>query len=84
MASLVHLSWLGRPITEHAYPLMVRAAGEVGQETVQLSAAKLQAGGNGVCMGMYAPVTQMRARVEAGPGVVVDNRALQLEFQLTP
>ena len=26
-------------------------------------------------MGMYAPVTQMRAAVKAGPGVVVDNRA---------
>jgi len=32
---------------------------------------------------MYAPVTQMRAAVEAA-GVVVDNRALLLEFQLAP
>jgi len=47
-----------------------------------MSAAKLQAGSNAVCMGMYVPVTQMRARVEAGPGVVVDNRVLLLEFQL--
>ncbi len=60
------------------------AAGELVQQQVQMSAAKLQAGSNAVCMGMYVPVTQMRARVEAGPGVVVDNRALQLEFQLTP
>ncbi len=50
------------------------AAGEVVQEQVQISAAKLQPGSNGVCMGMYAPVTQMRAGVEAGPGVVVENR----------
>ncbi len=82
MASLVHLSWLGRPITEHAYPLMVRAAGEVGQETVQLSAAKLQVGGNAVWMGMYAPVIEMRAIGEAWHGVVVENRVLLLEFQL--
>ena len=75
VASLVHLSWLGRPITEHAYPLMVRAAGEVVQEQVQISAAKLQAGSNAVWMGMHAPVTQMRAAVKAGPGVVVENRA---------
>ena len=75
VASLVHLSWLGRPITEHAYPLMVRAAGEVVQEQVQISGAKLQLGSNAVCMGMYAPVIEMRAIGEAGHGVVVDNCA---------
>ena len=48
------------------------------QEQVQISAAKLQAGGCAVWMGMYAPVTQMRAGVKAGHGVVVDNRALLL------
>ena len=32
---------------------------------------------------MYAPVTQMRATLEAADGVV-DNRALLLEFQLAP
>ena len=45
---------------------------------MQISAAKLQAGGCAVWMGMYAPVTQMRAGVKAGHGVVVDNRALLL------
>ena len=29
---------------------------------------------------MYAPVTQMRAAVKVGHGVVVDNRALLLKF----
>ena len=52
----------------------VWAVGEVLQEQVQISAAKLQAGSYAVWMGMYAPVTQMRAAVEAA-GVVVDNRA---------
>ena len=54
---------------------MVWAAGGVVQEHVQNSAAKLQAGGYAVLRGMYAPVTQMRAAVEACLGVVVDNRA---------
>ena len=54
---------------------MVWAAGEAVQEQVQISAAKLQSGSYAVWMGMYAPVTQMRAVGEAGPGVVVDNRA---------
>ncbi len=51
---------------------------------MQISAAKLQAGSYAVWMGMYAPVTQLRAAIKAGPGVVVDNRALLLEFQLGP
>ncbi len=59
------------------------ATGEIVQENVQISAAKLQAGSYAVRMGMYAPVTQMRAAVEAGPGVVVENRALRVEFQQT-
>ncbi len=70
------------PITDHEYPPTVWTAGEAVQEQVQISDAKLQAGSNAVCMGMYVPVTQMRAGVEAGPGVVVDNRVLLLEFQL--
>ena len=45
------------------------------QEQVQMSAAKLQVVSNAVCMGMYAPVIEMRAVVEAGPSVVVENRA---------
>ena len=63
-------------ITDHEYPPMVWAAGEAVQEQVQISAAKLQSGSYAVWMGMYAPVTQMRAVGEAGPGVVVENRAI--------
>ena len=42
------------------------AVGEVVQEHVQICGAKLQPGSYAVWMGMYAPVTQMRAVVEAG------------------
>ena len=69
--------------TDHEYPPTVWAAGEVVQKEVHISAAKLQPGSYAVWRGMYAPVTQMRAAVEAA-GVVVDNRALLLEFQLGP
>ena len=58
------------------------AAGEVVQEQVQTRAAKLQAGRYSVWMGMCPPVTQMRAAIKAGHGVVVDNRAFLWEFQL--
>ena len=75
---------LDHAITDHEYPPTVWAAGEVVQEQVQISAAKLQASSYAVWMGMYAPVTQMRAVVEARLRVVVDNRALLLEFQLAP
>ena len=74
---------LDHAITDHEYPPTVWAAGEVVQEQVQICAAKLQLGSYAVWMGMYAPVTQMRAAVEAA-GVVVDNRALLLEFHLGP
>ena len=67
---------LDHAITDCEYPAPVWAAGEVGQETVHISAAKLQAGSYAVWMGMYAPVNQMRAAVEAGRRVVVENRAL--------
>lgn len=49
---------------------------------MQISTAKLQAGSYIVWIGMYAPLTQMRGAVEAGCGVVVDNRPLLLEFEL--
>ena len=71
------------PITDHEYPLTVWTAGEAVQEQVQRSTAKLQPGISAVYMGMYASVIQMRAAVEAGPGVVVENRPLQVEFQQT-
>ena len=56
----------GGRITAHEYPPTVWAVGEVVQETVQISAAKLQRGSYAVWMGMYARVTLMRAAVEAG------------------
>ncbi len=71
---------LDHAITDYEYPPTVWAAGEVVQEQVQISAAKLQPGSYVVWMGMYAPVTQMRAALKAGPGVVVESRALLLEF----
>ena len=66
---------LDHAITDREYPAPVWSAGEAVQEQVQITAAKLQAGSYAVWMGMYAPVTQMRAVVEAGPSVVVENRA---------
>ncbi len=73
---------LDHAITDREYPPPVWSAGEVGQETVHISAAKLQAGSYAVWMGMYAPVIEMRAIGEAGHGVVVENRALLSEFEL--
>ena len=75
---------LAHAITDHEYPPTVWAAGEVVQEEVHISAAKLQPGSYAVWMGMYAPVIQMRAAVEAGPVIAVDYRALQVEFQVAP
>ena len=72
------LGQLDHAITDHEYPPTVWADGEVVQEQVLISAAKLQAVSYAVWMGMYAPVTQMRAGVKAGHGVVVYNRALLL------
>ena len=74
---------LDHAITDREYPPMVWSHGEVVVDTVQIGAAKLQAGSYAVWMGMYAPVTQMRAALEAA-GVVVDNRVLLLEFQVAP
>ena len=78
------LGQLDHAMTDHEYLPTVWAAGEVVQEHVQISAAKLQPGSYAVWMEMYAPVTQIRAAVEAGPGIVVEKRALLLEFQLAP
>ena len=50
-------------MTDPEYRPTVWAAGEVGQETVHISAAKLQSGGYAVWMGMFAPVSRMRAAV---------------------
>ena len=73
---------LDNAITDHEYPPTVWSPGEVVVDTVQISAAKLQAGSYAVWMGMYAPVIEMRAIGEAGHGVVVENRALLSEFEL--
>ena len=59
------------------------AAGEVVQEHVQISAAKLQPGSCAVRMGIYAPVTQMRAAVKVVSSTVGDNRALLVQLQPT-
>ena len=60
---------------------LVWAAGEVGQEHVQISAAKLQVGTYALWMGRCVLIIQMCASVEAGPGALVDNRALIVELQ---
>ena len=60
-------------------PPTVWAAGEVVQEQVQISAAKLQAGSSAVWMGMDAPVNQMRAAVEAGHERLLHNAGVDAE-----
>jgi len=57
----------------------VWAVGEVVQETVQISAAKLQPGSYAVWMGMYARVTQMRAAVEAGHDRLLHDAGIDAE-----
>ncbi len=59
------VSSIGHRINSPIFPT-VWAVGEVVQEEVHFSAAKLQPGSFAVWMGMYAPVTQMRAAIEAG------------------
>ncbi len=86
VSSANYAELLGRieyAIADHEFPLTVWTAGEAVQEQVQRSTAKLQPGISAVYMGMYASVIQMRAGVEAGRRVVVENRALQVEFQQT-
>ncbi|GBL37868.1 hypothetical protein EMGBD1_15550 [Anaerolineaceae bacterium] len=78
------LGQMDQAITGHAYPPTVWSAGEVVVDSVQLSAANLQAGRYAVWMGLYSPLTQIRVAVEAGVGVVSEGRARLLEFQLGP
>ena len=78
------LGQMGQAITEHAYPPTVWSPGEVVVDSVQISAANLQAGRYAVWMGLYSPATQIRVSVEAGTGVVSEGRARLLEFQLEP
>lgn len=67
-------------ISEHACPPAVWCIGAVVVDTVQLSAASLQAGGYPVLMGLYSPATQIRGSVEAGTWVVAEDHARLLEF----
>ncbi len=60
---------------------LVWAAGEVGQEQVQFSGAQLKVGCYPVWMGRCVLVIQMCAGVEAGPGALVDHRALMVDLQ---
>lgn len=78
------LGQMDQAITGHAYPPTVWSAGEVVVDSVQLSAANLQAGRYAVWMGLYSPLTQNRVAVEAGVGVLSEGRARLLEFQLGP
>ena len=48
-----------------------------------ISDAEQQPGSNAVWMGMYAPVTQMRAAVKVVSSTVGDNRALLVQLQPT-
>ena len=73
---------LDHAITDHEYPPTVWAAGEVVQEQVQISAAKLLAGSYAVWMGMCAPVTQMRAAVNAGHDRLLHDAGIDAEPKL--
>ncbi len=66
-------------LSQKCIPPTVWAAGEVVQEQVQISAAKLQAGSYAVWMGMYAPVTRIRAAVEAGHDRLLHNAGVDAE-----
>ncbi len=73
---------MDQAITAQAYPPTVWSVGEVVEDQMQISAANLAAGRYAVWMGMYSPATQVRVSVEAG--VVIEDRARLLEFQLVP
>ena len=70
---------LDHAITDHEYPPTVWSPGEVVVDTVQISAAKPQAGSYAVLMGMYAPVTEMRAAVEARHDRLLHNAGVDAE-----
>ncbi len=71
---------MDQAITAQAYPPTVWSVGEVVEDQMQISAANLAAGRYAVWMGMYSPATQVRVSVEAG--VVIEDRARLLEFQI--
>ena len=78
------LGQMDQAITAHAYPPPVWSSGEVVVDYVQISAANLPAGSYAVWMGMYSPLTQVRANIAAETVVVSEDRARLLEFQLAP
>ena len=78
------LGQMDQAITAHAYPPPVWSPGEVVVDHVQISTANLAAGSYAVWMGMYSPLTQVRATVAAETVVVSEDRARLLEFQLAP
>ena len=78
------LGQMDQAITAHAYPPPVWSPGEVVVDHVQISAANLIAGSYAVWMGMYSPLTQVRATVATETVVVSEDRARLLEFQLAP
>ena len=75
---------MDQAITAHAYPPPVWSSGEVVVDYVQISAANLPAGSYAVWMGMYSPLTQVRATVASEMLAVSEDRARLLEFQLAP
>ena len=78
------LRQMDQAITAHAYPPSVWSPGVVVVDYVKISAANLLAGSYAVWMGMYSPLTQVRATVAAETVVVSEDRARLLEFQLAP
>ena len=73
------LGQMDQAITGHAHPPPVWSPGEV-VDHVQISAANLASGSYAVWMGMYSPLTQVRATVAAETGVMSEDRAWLLEI----
>ena len=71
-------------ITEYAFPPAVWSLGEVVVDSVQISAANLQAGSYAAGIGLYSPYTEIRASFEAVTSLLTGHRVRLLEFQLEP
>ena len=78
------LGQMDQAITAHAYPPPVWSPGEVVVDHVQISTSNLAAGSYAVWMGMYSPLTQVRANIATETVVVSEDRARLLEFQIGP
>ena len=76
------LRQMDQAITEHAYPLAVWSPGKWVVDTVQRSSAILEAGRYLVWLEMSLPTTPICVSVEAGEGVVSEDRTRLLEFQI--